>query len=429
MSDLRNARVTVLGLGLHGGGVETVKFLAAAGARVTVTDTKPAEKLRESIAAIRGLAEHEHYGGHEPADIRNADMVIKNPAVPRDAPILEYARRVETDISLFLRYVRGSLIAVTGSKGKSSVTALVHRGLMTRHPDAVLGGNITISPLSSVQSLKPTTPVVLELSSFQLGDLSLCHTIRTGDVRLKPDVSVITSIFPDHQDYYRGDMDSYVRDKEVIFRSQDERDTLVHDCDEPWATRFESACRATVVRTQSSHRGPDRNRDIAITALSVLGYDGPDVSSALDTFNGLEHRLEYVATRGGAHFYNDSAATVPQATAASVARFRDTATVLIAGGTDKRIDLSGFADSVARAKEIVLLSGSATRRMLQELRTSSIGYHGPYDSLAEAVSVAVKLAAPGDNVIFSPGAASFELFENEFDRGRQFKSLVANLPQ
>ncbi len=427
MNDLHNARVTVLGLGLHGGGVETVRFLAAAGARVTVTDMKPAHKLKASIEAIKGLAEHERYGGHDPEDLRNADIVVKNPAIPRDAPILDYARRIETDISLFLHYVRGPLIAVTGSKGKSSVTALIHRGLASRSPDAVLGGNITLSPLPAISKLTHTTPVALELSSFQLGDLALCQSVRTGQVRLNPDIAVITSIFPDHQNYYRGDMEAYVRDKEVIFSDLDKDNTLVLGCDEPWASRFESACSATVVRVQSRHTGPDRNRDIAEAALSALGHTRESVAEALDTFEGLPHRLEYVATRDGCRYYNDSAATVPQATAAALAHFPSEHTVLITGGTDKQLDLTGFAHSAAKAKAIVLLAGSATERMQLELDLSSVAYHGPFHSLREALHSAASLADHGDAVVFSPGAASFELFENEFDRGRQFKTLVSNL--
>ena len=427
MTDLRDARVTVLGLGLHGGGIETVKFLAAQGARITVTDMKPAEKLGESIEAIRGLADRECYGGHDPEDIRTADLVVKNPAIPRDAPILKHAARIETDISLFLSYVKGPLIAVTGSKGKSSTTALIHRGLAAQHADAVLGGNITISPLQSIHSLTATTPIVLELSSFQLGDLSLCCSVRTGEVRLKPDVAVITSIFADHQNYYRGNMEAYVRDKEVIFLAQDHDDTLVLGCDEPWASRFESACQARVIRVSGRHSGPGRNRDIAEATLSVLGCTGTDVTAALDTFSGLEHRLEYVATRHRRHYYNDSAATVPEATAAAIAQFRDNRPVLITGGTDKQLDLSGFANSVSPAKAIVLLSGSATERMRKELHASGTHYYGPYDTLEETIKVATGLAADGDTVVFSPGAASFELFENEFDRGRQFKELVRGL--
>lgn len=428
MKELRNARVTVLGLGLHGGGVESVRYLARHGARVTVTDMKPEERLTDSIAAIEGLTEHQTFGGHDEKDIRNADFVVKNPAIPRSAEILKFAKRIETDISLFLARFTGTLVAVTGSKGKSSVSTLIHEGLKTKYDSARLGGNITVSPLSFVDELDPDAPVVLELSSFQLGDLTLCESVRNGEAVLHPRIAVITNIFADHQNYYNDDMDAYVRDKEYIFSSQTSDDVLVIGSEEPWTSRFVSAARGQVRHVPPGGNARRQNIRLAEVSLEELGVSGPDVRDALEGFPGLEHRLEYVATRGEIRFINDSASTVPEATAAALSALGPERTVLIAGGTDKHLDLTNFAEHVKDARAIVLLAGSATERMRVLLDTHGVAYSGPFPELRTALEQTFNLAASGNAVVFSPGAASFELFENEFARGREFKRLVDALP-
>lgn len=441
MYDLSGAKVTVLGLGLHGGGIETVRFLSRNGARVTVTDMKPRETLSEAIEKIDGCFEHARFGGHDESDIRNADLVIKNPAVPRTASILDKAHRIETDISLFLERYRGPLIAVTGSKGKSTVSSLIHAGLQAKHPDARLGGNITVSPLSYLEKLSRNTAVVLELSSFQLGDLRLCDSVRRKQVSLKPAVSVITCIYPDHQNYYHDNMEAYVQDKEEIFLSQGPKDALILGCDEPWRTRFSRKASARVVCTTPTDGSMERNRELARRALSLFGVEGADTDRRLTAFSGLEHRLECVRRIGSLSIYNDSAATVPEATAAALSALGAARTILITGGTDKHLHLDGFAESIRDAAHIVLLAGSATRRMQYELDLAGIEYSGPCATLSECLSVALEAArsmgacaadrpdALSASIAFSPGAASFELFDNEFARGRAFKELVSALPE
>ncbi len=428
MNELEGLRVTVLGLGLHGGGVATVRYLFRHGARVTITDSKPADRLQRSRSLIAGMAEREVYGGHSESDISAADIVVKNPAVPRDAAMLKHARRIETDLSLFLSQFRGPIIAVTGSKGKSSVASLIHAGLLTAYPSARLGGNITVSPLSFLDELAESTPVVLELSSFQLGDLPLCTSSRDGTVRFAPSIAVITNIYPDHQNYYRDDMEAYVRDKELIFASQSPDDLLILGTTEDrWTSRFRSRAPGRVIVCPSCRDHVEQNRTIARLALERFGVSGARVDEALHTFQGLEHRLEKIDSISGIRFYNDSAATVPPAAVAALRTLGPNRTVLIVGGTDKHIDLTGFAESISDAKAIVLLEGSATGRMKNELDAVGCAYHGPYPDLSQAVDAAVALASTGDAVCLSPGAASFELFENEFERGREFKRIVSRL--
>ena len=206
-------KVTVMGLGVNGGGLASARFFARRGAAVTVTDLRPAEALRESMDGLREFPVRYVLERHEEADFTGADLVIKNPAVTGASPYLEAARRhgvsIETDLSVFLTLTRNPILAVTGSKGKSTTASAMAFGLSRAYPDARLGGNITLSPLAFLEELPPAAPVVLELSSWQLGDLR-------GRGLLRPAVSVFTVILPDHLDRYAG-MADYVADKKAIF--------------------------------------------------------------------------------------------------------------------------------------------------------------------------------------------------------------------
>jgi len=229
-------KVLVMGLGLNGGGLESARFLAGKGANVTVTDLRDEKTLEPTIEKLKDFPIRYVLGRHEIEDFLEADFVVKNPAVRPDSPYLQAAKRVETDISLFLAYCPARLIAVTGSKGKSSVSSAIYFALKEGQTPrgqtpgkAWLGGNITISPLSFLDELGENDDVVLELSSWQLGDLS-------GRGLLKPRAAVITAIMRDHQDKY-GSMEAYVNDKRVIYRDQDENDVTVA-ADDEWGQSF-----------------------------------------------------------------------------------------------------------------------------------------------------------------------------------------------
>ena len=210
------ARVTVMGLGLHGGGASAARFLAREGAEVTVTDLRGETELAASLDSIASLPIRFVLGRHEDGDFADADIVIKNPAVPRSSRYLALARRIETDISIFLSRTSSPIVAITGTKGKSSTSSAAHHILSETVGNAFLGGNITRSPLEFVDELTEESTVVLELSSFQLGDLTLTGA---GIEALRPRISVITSIFRDHLNYYDS-MDDYVADKRLIYAAQ-----------------------------------------------------------------------------------------------------------------------------------------------------------------------------------------------------------------
>ncbi|HWP67739.1 MAG TPA: Mur ligase family protein, partial [Rectinemataceae bacterium] len=207
--DIAGMKVLVMGLGLHGGGLESARFFCDKGAIVTVTDLRDETTLKPSIEALEGRALRYVLGKHEIEDFRTADIVIKNPAVRRTSPYLAAAKAIETDVSVFLRYSKSPIVAVTGSKGKSSTASAIHHGFRHSGTDSLLGGNITVSPLSFLDETGADRPVVLELSSWQLADMR-------GLGVLKPKVAVLTAIMPDHMNYYSS-MEEYVADKRLIY--------------------------------------------------------------------------------------------------------------------------------------------------------------------------------------------------------------------
>lgn len=464
---LSGMRVTVMGLGVHGGGLASARFFARHGAEVTVTDLRGSEALAPSIAALEGLPVRFVLGRHETPDFASADLVIKNPAVPVDSPFLSAARArsvpVETDLSVFLSFSRSPLIAVTGTKGKSTTASAIHHGLRRVARGARLGGNITVSPLDFLDDLAPADPVVLELSSWQLGDLA-------GRGLLAPAVSVLTVLLPDHLDRYPG-FDAYLEDKKAVFREQRPGQRAVFNRDDPrqrdcpaetraapfwysasplpdgllgaWLDGGEGRLRAgpgseirTVLAGSRLPGGHNRmNLLAAALALSLYGVKAAVVARALAEFTGLEHRLELFHEARGIRFYDDSAATMPHAAAAAIASLA-APVVLVAGGTDKGLDYAPLAAAARRAAAVVLLAGSATDKLRPLLEADGTAAEGPYDTLDAAVRRALELAdrlraaaAEGRSVsvVLSPGCASFGMFRDEFDRGRRFKEAVRRL--
>jgi UDP-N-acetylmuramoylalanine--D-glutamate ligase len=454
---IRGKRVTVMGLGLHGGGLASARFCAARGAEVVVTDLKDRKTLSSTIEQLKDFSVRFVLGRHEEADFIDTDLVIKNPGVPVDSHYLALAHShgvpVKTDISLFFEFSSNPLIAVTGSKGKSTTASVIHFGLASVYPDARLGGNITVSPLTFIDDLKPGTPVVLELSSWQLADLA-------GDDHLKPKVSMITNILPDHMNRYR-DMDEYVKDKKIIYSRQDGNDWSIFNRDDPYTREFEIESKAKKLffsrsRLNENLEGCWLEHDRAILrchgkeesilmrplklagehnrlncaaaalALTAFGVKSAAIDKSLPDFPGIEHRLEFFSEKNGIRFINDSAATIPHAVTEAVKSIPGNI-ILITGGTDKNIDFTPFEQAASVPRRIILLQGSATDKIITLLLKAGIPFYGPFPTLEEAVSEALGKARAGDTVLFSPGCASFGLFQNEFERGRRFKKIISTL--
>ncbi len=457
-SELFGARVLIMGLGAHGGGAASARYCAEAGAGVTVTDLRPEEELANGIAALSGLPIRYVLGRHEESDFRDADIVVKNPAVRRSIPLLRLAKRIETDISLFLADYAGPVLAVTGTKGKSTSASALHHILLEDFPGARLGGNITVSPLTFAADLTGSEPVVLELSSFQLGDLLLTPA---GRERRLPGfaVSAVTNLMRDHQDYY-GSMQRYAADKAVIFRDQEPGSWCLLSDEDEWTRSFAPPRPDRVIRFPHSRTRTDRNEAAFDAGEGILVLPSESVRTALvprhtrlrgehmrtnllfagvaayvfgvspevvrrrtADFAGVPHRLERVATIDGVTYVNDSAATIAEATAAALSSMTQP-THLIAGGSDKGVPIDAFTDIASAARSIHLLAGTATDRIVNLLEEHGLEYAGPYTSLQSALDAAAGDAKAGETVLLSPGCASFGMFQNEFDRGDQFRSLV-----
>jgi UDP-N-acetylmuramoylalanine--D-glutamate ligase len=482
-------KALVMGLGLHGGGLASARYLLRHGAEVTVTDLRDEETLAPSIEQLEAAAREQGaaplryvLGRHEIDDFKKADMVIKNPGVRPDSSYLQAARRIETDISLFLAASPARLNAVTGSKGKSGTASAIHWTLAKAREQgalpgrAWLGGNITVSPLTFLDDLSAGDDVTLELSSWQLGDLK-GRRVQSGASRggalLKPKTAAMTAIMRDHLDRY-GTMEAYIADKRILFQGQDAADYTVAGNDD-WGKRFhaESRGRPLVYSAHPLPEGTDggwladggagpafarldgqgwpfpaagalfelvpakplipgrhQKMNLLAAGLSLLGLGlSPDIiRESLGTFPGIEHRLELFHQARGVRFYNDSAATIPESAAAALdALGGEGPVVLVSGGTDKQLDFSPLARAAGRAKAIVLLAGSGSEKLLPLLADAGVAYRGPFDSLDQAVRAALEITAPGDQAVLSPGCASFGMFLNEFDRGRQWKEAVRRL--
>lgn len=459
--DLRGKRVTLIGLGTRRGGLGVARYLAQQGAVVTVTDLRPAEVLRETMAELADLPIRYVLGGHEERDFTpdGADMVVRNPGVPRRAPLLELARShgipVEMEMSLFFRACAAPVIGVTGTKGKTTVSTLAGQMLREAWPEAVVAGNMGVSALDQLARLRPEVPVVIELSSWQLEALI--------EHRLAPRIAVLTLIAEDHLNTYDGFAD-YAATKRGIAHHQREGDTLVvyRQDREAWRAAQETA--ATVAPFGDGDDGEDgawrtpegllwrwrgvekrwplpespalagahgqRNALAALAAAMLAGVDPEAAGRGLDAFQGVKDRMERVAVIDGVTYINDTTATAPVAAVAALdALARHGGQIhLLAGGADKRLDPAPLADAAAYYGALTyLFEGTATPDLARCLRERNVAACGPFATMEAVIEAARRAAVPGDVVLLSPGCASFGLFRDEFDRGEQFRKVVTAL--
>ena len=473
--DYSGIKATIMGLGLNGGGLESARFMLKRGASITVTDLRDEKTLKPSIEELDSICGHLRcpsvkyvLGRHEIEDFKNADMVVKNPGVRPDSPFLLASKRVETDLSLFLAESKARLFAVTGTKGKSGTSSALHWILSRNRKSgkAFLGGNITISPLTFLDELTEDDDVVLELSSFQLGDIK-GRTKEDKNPLLKPSAAVLTAIMADHLDRYPS-MNEYIDDKRNIYRGQD-ASCVTAAGDDEWGKSFLSETKgrplivsdknylhsalgdnkdggwigrdgvgyariageiAELVPNQLIVPGEHQKKNLMGAALAAFSLDvsAETIRNALSSYKGIEHRIELFHTAGGISFYNDSAATIPEAAAACVEALSAKAhLVLVTGGTDKNLDFSPLSKKAKLAKAVILLAGTGSEKLARLLSEENIPYSGPFDDIDKAVKCSLERASVTDIVALSPGCASFGMFLNEFDRGKKWKEAVRRL--
>ncbi|MDP1620601.1 MAG: UDP-N-acetylmuramoyl-L-alanine--D-glutamate ligase [bacterium] len=463
IEDFRDKRITVMGLGLNGGGVGIARFLSSVGAKVVMTDLKSKEKLEPSLAELEDLENIEFVlGRHRMEDFMEADMVIKNPSVPWDngyvSAALEKNVPVEMDSSLFFKLCKNPIIGVTGTRGKTTTSSLIYEILKAAGKKPVKVGIGQVSVLDKLNGLEDDNIVVFELSSWRLSAL--------GHHKLSPQIAVITNIYPDHLNYYRS-MSGYIADKKNIFLSQSENDVCVLNYDDGVVRGFgkETAAIAIMFSVREKLKGPsvfiDRghihiddgevsssgafpvleisdirlkgshNLSNILAAVAVshrMGIGMDVIGKAVCGFAGLPYRLEFVREVDGVSYYDDTTATSPEGAIAAINSITEKI-VLIAGGSDKNLDMANLAKEICeKTKAVVFLKGAATDKIIIAMKDN--GYAQDFivtNSMEEAVFEARKSAVPGEVVLLSPGSASFGLFRNEFDRGDKFKESVWNL--
>lgn len=445
--------ILIFGLGLNQGGVGSTRFFAKQGAQVRVTDLKTADQLQSSLEQLKEFPQIEYIlGEHRNQDIDWADIVIKNPAVKLGNPYIEYAKsknkQIEMDMGIFLQFIKSTqIIGVTGTKGKSTTSSLIYEILS--HPDnanissfkqVVFAGNIGKSVLETIEYVTDDTLVVLELSSFQLEAFN--------QHKVSPHWAVITNIFPDHLNYYAS-MDDYIAAKKVIARYQTSADYLFIGKDDPITdnSNFLAGLTANLVHF-SQHDLPQdfnpilpgehnlKNMAAALAISQIFGIDKQKTLSFLKNFNGIEFRSQLIKEWAGIKIYNDSAATNPGATIQGLKAFgsktdnEEPNIILICGGMNKNMDYQELGRAISGyAKVVYFLEGDVVNLIIDAMTDRSI-IEGRYNNL-ETLLIDLKqnittnqYFKEGDIILFSPGATSFNLFQNEFDRGRKFNQAV-----
>lgn len=421
-----------MGLGLLGG-VGDIAYLAESGADIIATDLKSEAELHSSLEVLKKFPNIRYtLGWHDLADFRGRDLIIKAPGTPPDSLYVTEARKTGTLITMwaalfatFAREAGAMIIGITGTRGKSTVTAMTSAILRAAGKSVIEGGNVQgTSMLPKLVNVTSDTIAVLELDSWKLQGF--------GEAEMSPHIAVFTTLYPDHMNYYKDDMDAYLADKAQIFLYQKSEDTLVlgKQCAaviiEKYSDKVDSKTLVVdelklpdtwILRIPGLHNR--YNAALALTTARALDMTDEVSRDALESFSGVPGRLELIREVSGIKIYNDTTSTTPEATLAALSALDPAYTVLIMGGTDKNLDMNTLLAKLADVKSVILLSGSGTNRILEFLPNASV-----FDTLEKAVAEAFASAQSGDTILFSPAFASFGMFKNEYDRGDQFNALV-----
>ena len=446
--DLKGKRVLVIGLARTG--IATAQFCAARGAIVTASDARPLAECVEIADQLRRAAIALEFGGHSDKILAGQDLVVPSPGVPSDAPILESAREegiaIWSEIELAYRFLKGQIIGITGSNGKTTTTSLIEHVLRHSGFSTMLAGNIGTPLISCVDASTEQMLTVTELSSFQL---ELIDSFR-------PHISVFLNLTPDHLDRHHT-MDAYAAAKARIFENQTAQDFGVLNADDPatiqhepktpqvfWFSRRKPVAQGAYLRGEEivfRRDGADEfiltrnelpiagahnleNALAAVCAARLAGAEAKQIAAAIRSFAGVEHRLEFVAEHQGVRYFNDSKATNVDATIKALEAFPGRILVIL-GGKDKGSDYTALQRPLRDRAILALLIGAAAEKIESQIAGSvAIERAGTLD---RALEIASHAAQPGDVVLLAPACASFDQFQNYEHRGRVFKELVKQM--
>lgn len=436
----KNKKVLVFGLGINQGGVGVARFFAKAGAKVRATDLKIADQLKVSLDQLKQFPDIEYtLGKHKNEDIDWADLIIKNPAIKPGNPYMEYAKQkgkqIEMDMGIFLEFAKPfQIIGITGTKGKSTTASLIYEALKRGGKNIVFAGNIGKSVMETISHITQNTLIVLELSSFQL---EAFHQHL-----LSPKWAVITNIYPDHLNYYQT-MDEYIEAKRAITAYQTEEDILFLNKEDTVTNSpdFLKGIRARIIHFSSQDLtdefkpkliGEHNKANLAASFAVARVFDIPE-KVALDVlakFRGIEFRLQLIKEWNGVKIYNDTSSTGPDSGIQALKALPGS--IVICGGVNKNLPYNKYAQVLAEsAKKIFFLEGNATQQIKDllhskfKVQSSKLG--GTYNNLEELLKDVKAEIKFGDTILFSPAAASFNLFQNEFDRGRKFNKAIEKI--
>ena len=440
----------VLVVGLARTGVATALFCAARGAVVAATDIRGASQLGDSIEQLRGAGVRLEFGEQFDNLLQGQDLVVPSPGVAADAPLLLRAREshipVWSEIELAGRFLRGQVIGITGSNGKTTTTSLIEHTLRTAGFPTVLAGNIGTPLIAQVEKTTDETITVAELSSFQL---ELIESFR-------PNIAVFLNLTPDHLDRHKT-LDAYGAAKARIFANQTKNDSAVLNADDAasaayapalsrvlWFSRKKMVMPGAYVRDGKivfAHHGEEEliisvsqvplpgahnleNVLAAVVATRLAGVRPTQIEAGIKSFAGVEHRLEFVAEINGVRYYNDSKATNVDATLKALDSFPGRVLIIL-GGKDKDSDYTQLRTALLEKAILALLIGAAAEKIESQIEGSvAIRRSG---TIENAVDTAFHSAHAGDVVLLSPACASFDQFQNFEHRGRVFKELVHQL--
>ncbi len=435
-----------MGLGLLGGALGDILFLAKHGAILTVTDLKSKKELKPSLDKLKNVKGIKFtLGKHDLKDFKNTDMILQPGNVPESSPYLKEARKNKIPIfvseSLFVKYAPAvTIVGVTGTRGKSMTTALIYEILKKNEKQlrkkVYLGGNVRdTSTLALLDKVNTGNIVVMELDSWALHGMD--------EIKKSPQISVFTSFMPDHMNFYKNNMRKYFADKANIFKYQKKGDVLIiRPGMKEFIKKKDVKGKFIVVNSRDAEGygsilfGKFQKENLACAIAATKQFKIPDlqIKRALKNFKGLEGRLQYIKTIKGVKIYNDNNATTPEATMAglevlSVSVRKDLAErkiVLICGGADKNLPLDDFVKVLNKyCKAVIMIPGTGTERLVSSGKVLVSGKQ--VKNLNEAVREGMKLAKKGDILLFSPAFASFGQFNNEYERNDLFIKIINKL--
>ena len=452
LMEVKNKRVLVVGIGKSG--ISAAMFLRGLGARVTVSDTRSALALAEQIPALLDAGVMVESGGHGLLTFRRQDLIVISPGVSLDTPevkqVIGYGLPVIGELELASRYLKGSVVAVTGSNGKTTTTSLIGKIFADAGVKTQVGGNIGLPVIELIAESTDDTINVLEVSSFQLETTEQFH----------PRIAIILNITPDHLDRH-GSFEKYVDAKEKIFANQTSADALILNADDRttqmcaarakspvyWFSGTKVVRQGAFVRdgvicwiekeggkaepilpvAEIGLKGAHNVENVlaAVGAARLSGIAAESVRASVASFKAVEHRLEYVRTANGVEYFNDSKATNVDAATKAVASFKG-CVHLILGGKDKDSDYSQMNEILTGRVKTVYTIGSAAEKI--ERQIAGVVKIVTAGTLASAVAKAAEAAVAGDVVLLAPACSSFDQFENYEHRGRVFRQLVMDLP-